>query len=51
MKLNIAIGLLLGGLSAASFAAVSPEEAEKLGQSLTAVGAIQAGNADGSIPP
>jgi len=51
MKLNIAIGLLLGGLSAASYAAVNPEEAQKLGQSLTAVGAIQAGNADGSIPP
>ena len=51
MKLNIAIGLLLGGLSAASYAAVSPEEAQKLGQSLTAVGAIQAGNEDGSIPP
>lgn len=50
MKLKIAIGLLLSGISATSFAAVSPEEAQKLGQSLTAVGAIQAGNADGSIP-
>lgn len=33
-----------------SFAAVSPEEAKKLGNELTPMGAIKAGNKDGSIP-
>lgn len=37
-------------LPAASFAAVSPEEAAKLGKELTCVGAEQAGNAAGTIP-
>ena len=39
-------------MAAAGFAsaAVSPEEAERLGQDLTCVGAERAGNADGSIP-
>lgn len=37
-------------LPAVSFAAVSPEEAEKLGKELTCVGAEQAGNAAGTIP-
>ncbi|TWC30560.1 uncharacterized protein DUF1329 [Pseudomonas sp. SJZ079] len=37
-------------ISSAALAAVSAEEAAKLGTSLTAVGAEQAGNADGSIP-
>jgi len=37
-------------LSAAALAAVSPEQAAKLGKELTPVGAEMAGNADGSIP-
>ena len=50
MKLRIAIGLLLSGMSAAALAAVNPDEAQQLGQNLTFIGAIQAANADGSIP-
>ncbi|SDS87677.1 Protein of unknown function [Halopseudomonas sabulinigri] len=50
MKLKIAIGLLVGGLSATSLAAVSPDEASAIGDTLTPLGAIQAANADGSIP-
>ena len=47
---------ILGGLALAlftagsSFAAVTAEEAARLGNDLTPMGAIQAGNADGSIP-
>jgi Protein of unknown function (DUF1329) len=37
--------------SQSAFAAVSAEEAGKLGTTLTAVGAEMAGNKDGSIPP
>ncbi|MGH8384970.1 MAG: DUF1329 domain-containing protein [Pseudomonas sp.] len=37
-------------LSQQTFAAVSPEEAAKLNSELTPVGAIKAGNADGTIP-
>ena len=37
-------------LSTESMAAVPPEEANKLGTSLTPIGAEKAGNADGSIP-
>lgn len=37
--------------SGPTLAKVSPEEAAKLGDSLTALGAEKAGNADGSIPP
>lgn len=33
-----------------AFGAVSPEEAKKLGATLTPIGAVKAGNADGSIP-
>jgi len=44
--------LCVGLLSAASaLAAVSPEEAARLGKDLTPMGAEMAGNADGSIPP
>lgn len=50
MKLKIALGLLLGGMSAVAFAAVSPDEARQLGNTLTPLGAIQAANADGTIP-
>ncbi|QKE65022.1 DUF1329 domain-containing protein [Aquipseudomonas campi] len=42
--------LTLSLLASGVFAAVSPEEAAKLGSSLTPLGAEQAGNADGSIP-
>ncbi|NKF21455.1 DUF1329 domain-containing protein [Solimonas marina] len=36
--------------SASAFATATPEEASHLGKDLTPVGAIQAGNADGTIP-
>ena len=42
--------LTLSLLACSVMAAVSPEEAAKLGTSLTPVGAEMAGNADGSIP-
>ncbi|MGA3802352.1 DUF1329 domain-containing protein, partial [Pseudomonas fluorescens] len=37
-------------LCTSAMAAVSPEEAAKLGSTLTPVGAEKAGNADGMIP-
>ena len=37
-------------LASGAFAAVSPEEAARLGKDLTPMGAERAGNADGSIP-
>ena len=44
--------LCLSSLTATTaLAAVSPEEAARLGQDLTPMGAEMAGNADGSIPP
>lgn len=42
--------VLAASFSVSSFAAVSPEEANKLGADLTPMGATKAGNADGSIP-
>ena len=42
--------LLLTGLAGQSFAAISADEAARLGKDLTPVGAEKAGNADGSIP-
>ena len=36
--------------TAVAQAAVSPEDAARLGQDLTPTGAVKAGNADGSIP-
>ena len=42
--------LALSLLAVNVMAAVSPEEANKLGTSLTPLGAEKAGNADGSIP-
>jgi len=53
MKIRIIAGIsaLAFSLAAAnSFAKVSAEEADKLGRSLTPIGAEKAGNADGSIP-
>ena len=44
----IALGALL--TSAAAFAAVSPDQAARLNQDLTPLGAERAGNADGTIP-
>ena len=38
-------------MTGSAFAAVSPEEAARLGKDLTPMGAEMAGNADGSIPP
>ena len=38
-------------LAGVAIGAVTPEEAKQLGTTLTAVGAEQAGNADGTIPP
>ncbi|AUG09886.1 DUF1329 domain-containing protein [Pseudomonas sp. S09G 359] len=49
MRKIIAV-MALSLLAANVMAAVSPEEAAKLGTSLTPVGAEKAGNADGSIP-
>ncbi|PPA05111.1 DUF1329 domain-containing protein, partial [Pseudomonas sp. MWU12-2312b] len=43
----LTVGLLGSGLVHAK---VSPEEAARLGQDLTPMGAEKAGNADGSIP-
>lgn len=42
--------LALSLLATSVMAAVSPDEAAKLGKSLTPLGAEMAGNADGSIP-
>ena len=38
-------------VATSALAAVSPEEAARLGKDLTPLGAEMAGNADGSIPP
>ena len=46
------LALSLSSLAAGvAIAAVSPEEAARLGRDLTPMGAVMAGNADGSIPP
>ncbi|NRH26257.1 DUF1329 domain-containing protein [Pseudomonas sp. MS19] len=47
---NSAIALTLSLLASGVMAAVSPDEAAKLGTTLTPLGAEMAGNADGSIP-
>jgi hypothetical protein len=44
------LALTLGSLPVVTLAAVSPEEAARLGKDLTPVGAEKAANADGSIP-
>ena len=49
MRKTIAV-LALSLLATHVMAAVSPEEAAKLGTTLTPIGAEKAGNADGSIP-
>ncbi len=50
VMLAAAITATTGGLGSA-YAQVSPQEAAKLGKELTCVGAEQAGNAEGTIPP
>ncbi|KRA85824.1 MULTISPECIES: DUF1329 domain-containing protein [Pseudomonas] len=50
MILQLGTVLALSLLAANVMAAVSPQEANKLGTSLTPLGAEKAGNADGSIP-
>lgn len=52
LQRNILAAVYVGLMMASGVqAAVSPEEAARLGQDLTPVGAEMAGNADGSIPP
>jgi len=50
-KKTLAALSLAAFAAGSAFAAVSPEEAARLGQDLTPMGAEMAGNADGSIPP
>jgi len=51
IKTLCAIGVVAASVSAGNvMAKVSPEEAAKLGNELTPIGAEKAGNADGSIP-
>ena len=49
-KKTLAAICLSSLMAGSAFAAVSPEEAAKLGEELTPLGAERAGNADGSIP-
>lgn len=51
MKKLSAVGCLLALFAGPVGAAVTPEQAARLGQDLTPLGAERAGNADGSIPP
>jgi hypothetical protein len=50
MKRHFLLSVALMGFTGISWAAVSPEEAKELGNSLTEWGAIKAGNAEGTIP-
>lgn len=52
MRMNklVSVAFVSTLISAGASAAVTPEEAARLGKELTAVGAERAGNADGSIP-
>jgi hypothetical protein len=47
---RVTAGLACLAISAASFGAVTAEEASHLGKDLTPVGAVAAGNADGTVP-
>lgn len=51
MKHQFMMGAVACALSAQALAAVSAEEAAQLGKTLTPVGAIAAGNKEGTIPP
>lgn len=48
---TLAAFCLISLTTGTSFAAVSPEEAARLGDDLTPMGGLMAGNEDGSIPP
>jgi hypothetical protein len=48
--LQLAVAALLMAAPLAARAAIAPEEAKRLGTTLTEIGAERAGNADGSIP-
>ena len=50
-KQTLAALCLSSFIAGSATAAVSPEEAARLGNDLTPLGAEAAGNADGSIPP
>lgn len=50
IKAALAAGIGAAFLTGSVFAAVSADQAAKLGKELTAMGAIQAGNAEGTIP-
>ena len=52
IKYNLVTAAIVLTLGASNFAsaAISPEEADRLGKDLTPVGAEKAANADGSIP-
>lgn len=47
---SLTAAVLASAIASTAMAAVSPEEAARLGQDLTPLGAQRAGNADGSIP-
>ncbi|HUP90805.1 MAG TPA: DUF1329 domain-containing protein [Solimonas sp.] len=49
-KLAVAVAAALLGAASAAQATATPEEAAKLGKEWTFVGALKAGNADGSLP-
>jgi hypothetical protein len=51
MTARLLVLAALAALAPAAARAISPEEARRLGTSLTEIGAEKAGNADGSIPP
>ena len=51
IRTSMAALCLASVTTSAALAAVSPEEAARLGKDLTPMGAEMAGNADGSIPP
>ena len=51
MKEHLYTAVFLMGLSISVQAAVTSEEAKRLGSDLTPLGALKAGNDDGSIPP
>ncbi len=50
IKAALAAGIGAAFLTGSVFAAVTAEQAARLGKDLTAMGAIQAGNAEGTIP-
>jgi hypothetical protein len=50
LKKTLLVAALLGFGSAQTLAAVSADEAKKLGDTLTPMGAVLAGNAEGTIP-